>query len=68
MHDFDDGVVTDSIEEQDEDPSQDSSLLRRKNTENGAMTDEQVDIALRKLCKCGDPFLRYDRIKEVGAG
>lgn len=32
------------------------------------MTDEEVDAELRKVCKCGDPFKRYSRIKEVGAG
>lgn len=32
------------------------------------MSDDEVDSALRKLCKCGNPFMRYVRLKEVGAG
>lgn len=32
------------------------------------MTDEEVDAALREVCSCSDPFNRYSRVKEVGAG
>jgi hypothetical protein len=35
---------------------------------DGMMTDDEVDCALRRLCKCSNPFLRYVRLKEVGAG
>jgi hypothetical protein len=35
---------------------------------DGMMSDDDVDSALRKLCKCGNPFMRYVRLKEVGAG
>lgn len=43
-------------------------MIRKKEKQDGLMTDDEVDSALRKLCKCGHPFKRYNRIKEVGAG
>ena len=32
------------------------------------MLDYQVNSVFRKICKCCDPFGRYERIKEIGAG
>lgn len=44
-------------------------IIRKKEIKvDGMMTDDEVDSALRKLCKCGHPFKRYARLKEVGAG
>lgn len=43
-------------------------LIRKKEKAHGTMTDEEVDTELRRVCKCSDPFKRYSRIKEVGAG
>ncbi|EFX69076.1 hypothetical protein DAPPUDRAFT_301193 [Daphnia pulex] len=44
-------------------------LIRKKEIKmDGMMSDDEVDSALRKLCKCGNPFMRYVRLKEVGAG
>lgn len=43
-------------------------MIRKKEKVCGAMTDDDVDAALRKACKCSDPFKRYSRIKEAGAG
>jgi hypothetical protein len=43
--------------------------MRKKEIKvDGMMTDDEVDCALRRLCKCSNPFLRYVRLKEVGAG
>jgi hypothetical protein len=43
--------------------------MRKKEIKvDGMMTDDEVDSALRRLCKCSNPFLRYVRLKEVGAG
>ncbi|KAI9558915.1 hypothetical protein GHT06_015704 [Daphnia sinensis] len=43
-------------------------IRKKENKVDGMMTDDEVDSALRKLCKCGHPFKRYARLKEVGAG
>ena len=43
-------------------------LIRKKEKVDGMMSDDEVDSALQKICKCTHPFKRYHRIKEVGAG
>lgn len=52
----------------EEDDGSESPLIRKKEKQDGLMSDDEVDSALRKLCKCNNPFKRYARIKEVGAG
>ncbi|XP_014485371.1 PREDICTED: serine/threonine-protein kinase PAK 2 [Dinoponera quadriceps] len=49
---------------------EESPILRRKTDEfaDGRLNDEQVYEELRAICHHGDPNLRFERIKEVGAG
>ena len=44
------------------------AFLRKKGNMDGIMLDYQVNSVFRKICKCCDPFGRYERIKEIGAG
>lgn len=44
-------------------------FLRQKDKINKtAKTDEEIYIELRKICNLSDPYLRYEKIKEVGKG
>lgn len=48
---------------------EESPVLRRKTECIGVKrSDEQVYEELRAICQCGDPYLRFQRIKEVGVG
>ncbi|XP_012225874.1 serine/threonine-protein kinase PAK 1 [Linepithema humile] len=48
---------------------EESPILRRKTECTGArLNEEQVYEELRAICQCGDPNLRFERTKEVGAG
>ncbi|XP_029163083.1 serine/threonine-protein kinase PAK 1 [Nylanderia fulva] len=48
---------------------EESPVLRRKTECIGARrSDEQVYEELRTICQSGDPYLRFQRIKEVGVG
>lgn len=49
---------------------QESPILRRKTEEfaDVKLNDEQVYDELRAICHHGDPHLRFERSKEVGAG
>lgn len=49
---------------------EESPVLRRKTEEYAVarLTEEQVYEELRAICHCGDPNLRFERTKEVGAG
>ncbi|KAG7204368.1 hypothetical protein KM043_004812 [Ampulex compressa] len=54
-------VVPNQVEE--------SPILRRKTECSGVkLSDEEVFEELRAICQCGDPNLRFERTKEVGAG
>jgi hypothetical protein len=46
----------------------DSPVLRKKEPITRKMTDEEVFAELRKICHPGDPYRRFDRSKELGAG
>lgn len=48
----------------------DSPVLRKKETETitQKMTDEEVFAELRRICHPGDPYRRFERSKELGAG
>ena len=44
-------------------------FLRKKGNLDGLMFNYQVNAVFRKICKNCDPFkMRYERIKEIGAG
>ncbi|XP_066997290.1 serine/threonine-protein kinase PAK 2 [Anabrus simplex] len=49
-------------------PDFSSSLLRKKEKSNHKLTDEEVFIELRRICQTGDPYRRFERNKELGAG
>ena len=63
-----DNCHVDSDNNLDEQPSKGESPIIRRRGPTGGMTDDQVDTALTQICKCSDPFERFARIKEVGAG
>ncbi|KAJ9581015.1 hypothetical protein L9F63_023802, partial [Diploptera punctata] len=46
----------------------DSPILRKKDTSNQSMTEEEVFAELRRICHPGDPHRRFERSKELGAG
>ena len=48
----------------------DCAVLRKKETETNTqrMTDEAVFAELRRICHPGDPYRRFERSKELGAG
>ncbi|XP_046456535.1 serine/threonine-protein kinase PAK 2-like isoform X1 [Daphnia pulex] len=64
-----DGNLKEAKNEQEDFDGGSPLLIRKKEIKmDGMMSDDEVDSALRKLCKCGNPFMRYVRLKEVGAG
>ncbi|XP_046645842.1 serine/threonine-protein kinase PAK 2-like isoform X2 [Daphnia pulicaria] len=64
-----DGNLREAKNEQEDFDGGSPLLIRKKEIKmDGMMSDDDVDSALRKLCKCGNPFMRYVRLKEVGAG
>jgi len=48
----------------------DSAVLRKKSKDSitQKMTDEEVFAELRRICHPGDPYRRFERSKELGAG
>jgi hypothetical protein len=48
----------------------DNAVLRKKekDTNTQKMTDEEVFAELRRICHPGDPYRRFERSKELGAG
>jgi hypothetical protein len=46
----------------------DSPILRKKETVTQKMSDEEVFTELRRICHPGDPYKRFERSKELGAG
>jgi hypothetical protein len=46
----------------------DSPILRKKETVTQNMSDEEVFAELRRICHPGDPYKRFERSKELGAG
>lgn len=45
-----------------------SPVLRKKETFTQKMTDKEVFAELRRICHPGDPYRRFERSKELGAG
>ncbi|KAI4479396.1 hypothetical protein M0804_011181 [Polistes exclamans] len=59
------------IEEEDDYKikTEESPVLRRKTDYSGVkLSDQEVFDELRSICQSGDPTLKFDRSKEVGAG
>ncbi|XP_011867220.1 PREDICTED: serine/threonine-protein kinase PAK 3 [Vollenhovia emeryi] len=64
------GEEEEEEEEEDVAPSriEESPILRRKTESAVRLSDEQVYEELRTICQPGDPNLRFERTREVGAG
>ncbi|CAH0399920.1 unnamed protein product [Chilo suppressalis] len=45
-----------------------SPILRKKEMFNATLTDEEIYEELRRICNKDDPYVRFDRIKQLGAG
>ncbi|XP_026319087.1 serine/threonine-protein kinase PAK 3 [Hyposmocoma kahamanoa] len=48
--------------------SDESPILRKKEMMNSMMTDEEIYEELRKICNRDDPHVRFERVKQLGAG
>ncbi|XP_015186197.1 PREDICTED: serine/threonine-protein kinase PAK 2 [Polistes dominula] len=65
--------IEEEEEEEEEDDykikTEESPVLRRKTDYSGVkLSDQEVFDELRSICQRGDPTLKFDRSKEVGAG
>lgn len=47
---------------------EESPVLRKKELEYATLSDEEIYDELRKICNPDDPYVRFERIKQVGAG
>lgn len=45
-----------------------SPILRKKEMMNSMMTDEEIYEELRQICNKDDPHVRFERVKQLGAG
>lgn len=47
---------------------EESPILRKKEIANATLTDEEIYEELRKICNQDDPYVRFERAKDLGAG
>lgn len=47
---------------------EESPILRKKELMNATLTDEEIYEELRRICNKDDPYVRFERIKQLGAG
>lgn len=47
---------------------EESPILRKKELRYATLTDEEIYEELRKICNKDDPYVRFERIKQLGAG
>lgn len=52
----------------DEDEPEESPILRKKEIANATLTDEEIYAELKRICNKDDPYVRFERVKEVGSG
>ncbi|KAL0830779.1 hypothetical protein ABMA28_002899 [Loxostege sticticalis] len=45
-----------------------SPILRKKEMINATLTDEEIYEELKRICNKDDPYVRFERVKQVGAG
>lgn len=45
-----------------------SPILRKKEMINATLSDEEIYEELRRICNKDDPYVRFERIKQLGAG
>lgn len=48
--------------------SEESPILRKKEMMNATLTDEEVYEELKRICNKDDPYVRFERVKQLGAG
>ncbi|OWR41644.1 serine/threonine-protein kinase PAK 1 [Danaus plexippus] len=47
---------------------EESPILRKKELINATLNDEEIYEELRRICNKDDPYVRFERIKQLGAG
>ncbi|XP_026496238.1 serine/threonine-protein kinase PAK 1 [Vanessa tameamea] len=47
---------------------EESPILRKKEMMNATLSDEEIYEELKRICNKDDPYVRFQRIKQVGAG
>ncbi|XP_049872505.1 serine/threonine-protein kinase PAK 3 [Pectinophora gossypiella] len=47
---------------------EESPILRKKEMMNAMMSDEEIYEELRRICNPDDPHVRFERVKQLGAG
>ncbi|VVD00567.1 unnamed protein product [Leptidea sinapis] len=47
---------------------EESPILRKKELANSLMSDDEIYDELRRICNRDDPYVRFERIKQLGAG
>lgn len=47
---------------------EESPILRKKELINATMSDEEIYEELRRICNKDDPYVRFERVKQLGAG
>lgn len=49
-------------------PEDESPILRKKELQYATLTDEEIYEELKNICNKDDPYVRFERIKQLGAG
>ncbi|XP_047990413.1 serine/threonine-protein kinase PAK 3 [Leguminivora glycinivorella] len=47
---------------------EESPILRKKEIANATLTDEEIYEELKRICNKDDPYMRFERVKDLGAG
>lgn len=47
---------------------EESPILRKKELEYATLSDEEIYDELRRICNPDDPYVRFERVKQLGAG
>lgn len=47
---------------------EESPILRKKELMNATLSDEEIYEELKRICNKDDPYVRFERIKQLGAG
>lgn len=50
------------------DEQEESPILRKKEISNVTLTDEEIYEELRRICNKDDPYVRFQKVKQVGSG
>lgn len=52
----------------DDKPEDESPILRKKELQYATLNDEEIYEELKNICNKDDPYVRFERIKQLGAG